>query len=289
MAERADGWRCSGASITGRSHEREGLDCQDAWSVHFTDRDRSCILAACVCDGAGSAKNGQAGAKLASTMLARWLGDNFEKALSEEGEADALLEAFGAVREAMERQAAQGEGSLRQYACTVVVVAVGVAGQWLAWHLGDGGIIVQFPDSIRVLSRPKKGEFANVTQFITDADVHTQVECYNSRTYEPTLRPIGFALFTDGIEGSLFNKKTGEVAPAINAMLRWHETADQAQVSGAIRENLQEVFRKMTDDDCTLVLLRRLSRDPSERPTVREVQVLLEPPPAAEIPPGGGR
>ena len=271
MTERMCGWRHSGASITGRSHEREGADCQDAWSAHFAGCGQSCILAACVCDGAGSAKNGRAGAKLASAMLARWLAENFERAISEAGEADALFEAFRFVRKAVERQAAQDEGSIGGYACTLVAVAVSAAGQWLAWHLGDGGIIVQFPDSIRVLSRPRKGEFANVTHFITDADVHTQVECYNSRTYGANIDPIGFALFSDGIEESLFNKKTGEVAPAIRTMLGWHETADQDQVSAAVRENLQEIFRPMTNDDCTLVLLRRLTQNPCDRLTAREI------------------
>ncbi len=268
MATSTGEWRCSGASVVGRSHEREGLCCQDAWAKHRSDNCAGTVLAACVCDGAGSAKSAQTGAELVSTFLARWLAENFDKVLAEH--ADALFEAFSAIREAMGQRAGQENGALGDYACTVVAVAVRDDGQWVAWHLGDGGIIAQFSETIRVLSAPKKGEFANVTHFITDDDAYAQVGCYNSKLCNEAESPLGFVLFTDGVEMSLFVRKTGEVAPAVAKILGWHELADEEQVSAAIRENLRDVFRGLTGDDCTIVMLRwcvgAASVDSGEKP-----------------------
>jgi len=247
-------WRCSGASVVGQSHEREGLGCQDAWASYRTDSAAGAILAACVCDGAGSAKNAQAGAELVSRSIARRLAMYFDKALAEP--ADALFEAVFEVREAMGQRADQSQELLRDYACTLVAVAVRDDGHWVAWHLGDGGIIAQLSASTIVLSKPKKGDFANVTQFVSDADAYARVDCYSSLSCNDLGPPFGFALFTDGIEMSLFERTTGTVATAVDKMLNWHLLADEGKVSEAVRQNLQEVFRTLTGDDCTLVLLR---------------------------------
>jgi len=250
-------WLCSGASVVGQSHEREGLGCQDAWSLHRFGN----AAAVCVCDGAGSAKNAQAGAELVSAALAQWLAQHCDKAIVEP--ADALFEAIFAIREAVGQRAAS-PASFGDYACTVVAVAVRDDGQWVAWHLGDGGIIAQFRDQVAVLSKPKKGDFANVTQFVTDADAYAQVECYSSSICQELGNPQAFALFTDGIELSLFDRKTGAVAPAVCKMLHWHELADEAQVAEAIQQNLQDVFRNLTGDDCTLVLMQCVAKAAAE-------------------------
>jgi hypothetical protein len=247
-------WRCSGASIVGRSHEREGLGCQDAWSIDHFHGDSGHVLAACVCDGAGSAKSAQAGAQLVSSAISHWMSRHFEKAIAEP--AEALWEAVFGIREELRQRAALSQGKLTDYACTLVAVAVREGGQWVSWHLGDGGIIAQFGGDTRVLSTPKKGDFANVTQFVTDADVYTQVECDSSIRNHEVSAPQGFALFTDGIETSLFERKTGLVAPALIKMLGWHEQADEEQVAKAIWQSLHDVFRGLTGDDCTLVLMR---------------------------------
>jgi len=254
VAEPTGQWRCSGASVVGRSHEREGSGCQDVWCMCRSNNGTGGVLAVCVCDGAGRAKNARAGAELVSSSLARWLATHFDRALFEPE--DALYEAIFEVREAMGQRAEQSRESLDDYACTVVAVATRDDGQWVAWHLGDGGIIVQFADAARVLSPPKRGEFANVTYFITDADAYEQVDRQSSRTCAEAVPPLGFALFTDGVESRLILRKTGAVAPAVPRMLGWHESADEEQVSNAVRYNLQDVLRDPFGDDCTLVLLR---------------------------------
>ena len=43
-------------------------------------------------------------------------------------------------------------------------------------------------------------------------------------------------------------------------MLDWHKQADEDTVSKALENNLTEVFRTKTNDDCSLVLLTANSR-----------------------------
>lgn len=258
MENKIPHWRCAGASVVGRSHEREGLPCQDAWWVSRGQADGCHVVAACVCDGAGSAKQSEAGAADASHFIARWLAQNFEQAISKP--ADAFYEALMGPKAGL-RQLAEGKGeSLAYYACTLVSVAVSEDGRWVAWHLGDGGIIARFGQSCQVLSRPKKGDFANVTYFLSSPERWRHVEFYSSHSslYSGLGPVLGFALFTDGVEMSVFDRKTGAVAIAVEKMLDWHEQAEEDRVSEAVRGSIEDVFKGLTGDDCSIVLLAAL-------------------------------
>jgi hypothetical protein len=238
----------------GRGHARDGIGCQDAFSVHRSSTNLGDVVAVCVCDGAGSAKHAEVGAKLVSNSLATSLACRFEAAVNEP--AETLFAAFLEAREQLLQCARQDGCCLGDYACTVVAVAACTDGRWVSWHVGDGGLVANRSESPIVLSMPTKGEFANVTHFITDSDVYAKVDC-NTSTLYPTLSPIGFALFTDGVENSLVDRRSGQVATALRVMFGWHEMGDDDQVSTAIHENLVNVFSGLTRDDCSLVLMSR--------------------------------
>ena len=255
MCQPTMSWLCAGASVTGRSHERAGVDCQDAWALFRATQDKSEVLAACICDGAGSAAKSRDGARLTSWIVSYWLAKRFEHALDDPDAA--AVELVQEAKESLECTAGRSGTSISDYACTIVAVAVRGDGHWLAVHLGDGGIIGQFDQTLLQVSAPQKGEFANVTYFITDEDASENIELRSSTRGTFPENPQGFALFSDGLEGSLVSRHTGEAASAVATMLAWHHRVCEDEVSQAIEANLNDVFRTQTGDDCTLVLIGR--------------------------------
>ncbi|MDR3108269.1 MAG: protein phosphatase 2C domain-containing protein [Planctomycetaceae bacterium] len=241
-------WRVSGASVIGTSHTKSKTVCQDAWAAYRTQT----VLSVCVCDGAGSAMFSDEGATLVSKFLTQLFADKFKFAFYRPKKFVRL--AFSIAKNKL-RKIAAGR-SLREFACTVVLAAIHADGRWLTLHLGDGGIIARFDENkFRVISPPLKGEFANETVFITSFGASRCVNINRSGIRAKNL--TGLALFSDGLERILYNHQTYEVALAVENMMTWQDKADEQRISGAIKQNITEVFRQKTDDDCSLIITTR--------------------------------
>ncbi len=242
------------ASVVGLTHEDRGLPCEDAWFVQRgADLEGRHILAACVSDGAGSAERGATGAKLVSWVVCHWL---FREAMlyateSRERLAESVV---GSVKRSLRKMAHRNGVPIGTYASTAVGVSVRSDGQWLAVHIGDGGIVGRFSAGVTPLSLPMKGEFANETFFITDKGAVATIRFCGS-TFGDGVAPSGFAVFCDGLEHALINRHTGEVAPALGKMLSWLDLYPEDQVTAALHNNIREVFRDESGDDCTITLL----------------------------------
>jgi hypothetical protein len=189
--------------------------------------------------------------------MSDWLVNNFFDVISMSKE-DSSYEAVAVAKRPLRRLASKSRLRLRDFACTLVAVAVAQDGRWVAAHLGDGGIVGQFKEGLRAVCVPKKGEFANETFFITDEDAAINIDMQNSADAGAGTLLRGFALFTDGVEASLVNRRSMQVAPALATMLSWLVTNPEEEVAKAIEQNLQGVFRQKTADDCTLALLSRV-------------------------------
>ena len=240
-------WKCSGASVRGNSHEANGTECQDAWAMEVAQN----ALAVCVCDGAGSVAHSRTGAEVTARIVTQWLAECFDEAVAKP--LDVFLIVHSEILDALRKTADDLACELGDLSCTLVAIAVDNAGRYVYWHLGDGGIITRIGNEIKVLSIPKKGEYANETFFITDnnAAVHLQFGVSTEEIQNAT----GFAVFSDGLEKLLYCHTTLDVAPAVAGMLDWHKQADEDTVSKALENNLTDVFRTKTNDDCSLVLL----------------------------------
>jgi serine/threonine protein phosphatase PrpC len=242
----------AGASIIGRSHETSGT-VQDSWHHYYYFKQ---VFSVCVCDGAGSAKFSQSGAETTAKSVATRLARNFEKAFSVPQEFFDKM-----VPEIREKTlppiATKNSCALCDLACTAVAIAVHEDGRYVYWHLGDGGIIARFGDELRVLSTPKKGEYANETFFITERDAAQNAQFGVGGANDDSPPLTGLAVFSDGLEMLLYDHQTLEVAPAIGKMLNWLTQAKRADVEAALAENIRNVFRQKTNDDCTLVLVNK--------------------------------
>ena len=288
-------WACTGANVIGRSHQWNTGRCEDHWSK----RRRNCggiygeVVAACVCDGAGSVPFGHVGASVVSSTLTKWLVRNFPFAHSGSTD-DIKAKLMPYLISKLSRVAKGKKTSLRNFATTIVAVAVAENGSGMVIHLGDGGIIGRFGSDLRPICVPMKGEFANETYFVSDRDAADRIRilrwgpgdgCDGESEGETA---NGYLLFSDGLETSLLHRTTLEVAPAASTMLSWLDKYPEVEVGASVERNLNEVFRLRTMDDCTLVLMSNISgcTNPYPEPrstllpqaTADEAWMELEPP-----------
>lgn len=70
-------------------------------------------------------------------------------------------------------------------------------------------------------------------------------------------KPTGFVIFSDGVENSLLDRRTGTVAHAASIMLGWLPEHPPDRVSRALEQNINTVFREQSRDDCTVVLMAK--------------------------------
>jgi hypothetical protein len=190
---------------------------------------------------------------MVSRVLANWLVNNTEKVFG--GVADDRKRVISSALKRVLRRAASGSGAaLKSYACTVVATLTVTDGRWLTVHLGDGGIVGSFGGALRIVSAPRKGEFANETFFVTDNDAVESIDIQSGEAGDPTPPPEAFALFTDGVEGSLVNRRTGEVSRVLATMFDWLVNNPEADVAAALETNLKDVFRERSGDDCSLAI-----------------------------------
>lgn len=251
-------WSAAAASVIGRQHELAEGRCEDAWAIarHNLGPERR-VLALCLCDGAGSATNGWAGAHITSRYFATWLGANYADLARCPSRAASRASAI--LRRMLRRAARAKRTSIKSFACTLAALVVADDDRWMAFHIGDGAIVGRVDGAWIPLSIPSKGEFANVTYFVTDDDAPDSMRVRWAGDSANSGQPTAFALFTDGVEGSLINRQTGEVAPALDYVSDWLRVHSEDEVSAALARQLEEVFRGRTGDDCSLAVLSRLS------------------------------
>jgi hypothetical protein len=154
-------WKLIGASVRGRSHARTDTRCQDV--VRY-ESDNGLAIAA-VSDGAGTAALAHLGASIAAETVVRVLRETSSEqnlTLSD------LRDAFAAARAAIDLDAGERARSIRDYACTLLVV-VADEHHTLVGQIGDGAIVgVPFEENLKVIGWPQQGDYANTTFFLSD-------------------------------------------------------------------------------------------------------------------------
>jgi serine/threonine protein phosphatase PrpC len=258
----SDDWSVIGQSVIGTGHVRQQLPCQDAWksSVRAATTGLG-LTVACVADGAGSVAHAASGAQLVVGLTTHWLLDNYFDVWQQSQDVIAArLIRYLSTR--MRRVASRLQTPFSSLATTLIAVAVDSENNWLALHLGDGGIIARREDDLRILSGPHKGEFVNETFFVTDADAVQQLRVVSSLQEASNQAESGFLLFTDGLEASLINSRTNAIAPAAGTILDWVTHYPARDVTAALAANIKQLFQSHTDDDCTLVAVANNRRCP---------------------------
>lgn len=245
-------WKVFFASATGKYHLDGNTPCQDYGHYGIVDD----VLIGVVCDGAGSAREGQAGAEFFARKVTELLTDAVRSGKFDgRGEADCRedLEAIvGRVRSELEETAQARELTLRDFACTLVGCIASRNGGCF-FHIGDGFAIYMKDDGESVLSRPENGEHADETYFVTDAgwSDHLRVTAIAQISQGGLI-----GLMSDGTAPFAVNRpKTGFYRPFIDPVVKFLRNATEEHGSEALKNVLaDEKTYEITPDDKTLLL-----------------------------------
>lgn len=246
-------WRVVAASAVGTSHTATGAACQDSCLAQVeADPAKPPLLTIFVADGAGSAAHGGTGAELAIEAATAFVGQHYartEFALNDHW----AVECIQAVRAKIYAAADQQGAKARDYACTFLgVVASPFA--TLLMQIGDGGIVVDVGNGLAVPITPMTGEYANMTNFVTDENAIDVLAV----AVLPA-RPEKVAVFSDGIQRLALNMATNTAhAPFFTPFFTVLATAPAAQedhLQAELARFLQSpAVNERTDDDKTLAL-----------------------------------
>lgn len=255
------GWRIVAASATGTSHTKLGTPCQDCAIVKvFRDRDGDEVLVAVVSDGAGSASRAEIGSWIACSTIAEAAEVHFAAGdLIESIDLDTAKTWLGMVRKAISDRAEDDGGTVRDYACTLLVSVVGQTSAAIM-QIGDGAIVVSDGDDWSWVHWPQRGEFANTTFFVTDESAEKQMafdfckgRIEELAAFSDGLEPLVMQYATQTVFGPFFD----QMFPAVRAL---GEEGLDAKLSDGLATYLNSpAICARTDDDKTLVLASRLS------------------------------
>ena len=251
-------WKYGFASVAGTFHVKSSTPCQDASRVEVVrDAGGAEILIAVASDGAGSATQAQRGSALACDLFIDEVRSQIEW-----GNTRALLsDNFIANWLAKFRGIATGwsgpeSARINDFASTLLAAVV-----WndraIYFQIGDGAIVESRrddPDPYTVVCWPQQGEYANMTNFLTDDDAEKKVvrEARSGAIDE-------IAIFTDGIQRLAldYGARTAHTpffAPLF-AWLRPRPGGASRELSDSLAVYLNsDKINSRTDDDKTLIL-----------------------------------
>jgi serine/threonine protein phosphatase PrpC len=243
-----DLWKAASASVVGTGHERKGIVCQDAAAIET----RGATMAVCVCDGAGSARLAHLGAKVVAEAISKLLLRHREAIIAGDWSGKIVIDS---ALKAINTEIRRSGGKPKDYACTVVALLV-TPHNFATFHLGDGLIAAVEGGTPRIISEPENGEFINEVVLVTSSNAYSEL-----RTSLAPINPLltSFALITDGSQAALYSRRTDSISQVVEQMASWLDRATIEEVSHSIKYAIREHFLERTEDDCTVVVIRRMS------------------------------
>jgi hypothetical protein len=239
-------WRVISASVPGADHVRNDEESQDAaaWRV------RSDLLIAAVADGAGSARLGGTGARIAVRAAVESLRSARMADLRRRVDR-CLRAAHAAALEAIRQEAHRLEAEPKELATTLSAI-VAAPGQVASLQIGDGAVVVACRNGdLELMSAPQSGEFINETSFLTgDASIDSAA----LRVFECGAAHV--AAMTDGLLRLAIRLSDGAPhAPFFAPLFRYVSHPGTDPDGDRLAEFLRaDRVRERTGDDLTLLL-----------------------------------
>ncbi len=245
-------WRVYFASATGKYHLACDAPCQDSGHYEVIED----VLIGVVCDGAGSAEEGQAGSEFFAREVTELVSvsirsGHFAQATQSDYR-DYLLAIIQAARAKLDEIALSRQLEPREFACTLVGCIASRNGGCF-FHIGDGFAIHLRENGESVLSNPENGEYADETYFVTDDNWkdHLRVTPVSAIS-----RGSLIGLMTDGASPFAVNRlRTGFYRPFIDPVVVFLRNATEHNGNLALSNLLaSEKTSEITPDDKTLLL-----------------------------------
>ena len=250
-------WKCAGVSVIGTKHIKKNVPCQDACRFKALTTGELIIT---VADGAGSAIRAQEGATLAANVAVNYLGRAIlqYKPNSVKAWKVIIRHSFELARAVLIKQALDQATILQDYATTLQIIVI--SNDWTVSALiGDGTAIgLVNNNSLVSLMAPQRGEYANATNFITNASLMDKLAV---QVWPKSVS--GVAVLTDGLLNLAVNEKGNTPFPQFfNPLFKFLDASEsQQQAVNSLTQFLQsDRINQRTDDDKTLVLARRAGR-----------------------------
>jgi hypothetical protein len=170
------------------------------------------------------------------------------------------LETLEEVQDSIAETAGAENRTVRDFACTLLVAIAG-HDQVAFWQIGDGAICFTTGpgESFNYAFWPAHGEYANVTEFVTDLNAAERLQFDAGEMAISDL-----ALFSDGLERLALDFDSGEVHtpffsslfPHLYRRSPGHLLDLEAEMRGFLSSDR---LNARTDDDKTLILATRVS------------------------------
>ena len=248
VEKKADIWLAVQGATIGRSHEQEGVVCQDKTFIY---KDQS-SLAVALADGAGSARLSHLGADTVTKEVCKLLCDRFEEFYGSASPLPVKTAIIEHLLNTLQDVANENMCELSDLASTLLAVVIN-DNRFLVVHLGDGVIAYTKDNERKVATAPRKGEFANTTWFVTSSSAIEMMQIVKGNASSIN----GFVLMSDGSEASLYNKQKNEVAPVLLRLVTRLGMTSSEYLQPIIQASLEDAISKRTRDDCSLVLVSK--------------------------------
>lgn len=203
-------YKWASACVTGASHHACGAPCEDAVASRLVTLEGTRYFIVAVSDGMGSALHGGRGAKIAANAFVDLAAKRLavRRSWSGPGLLGVARTVAAEVHHVLVRFADRIHAHPMDYAATLLAcITDGKRSAFV--QIGDGVIVMGPVHSLwRPVFAPQRGEYANISKFITEADALQKLQ---------TRLHIGFlhniALMTDGVEPLVLAR--GVVTPTL--------------------------------------------------------------------------
>lgn len=248
--------QCS-LEVIGKDHVQSGLPCQDKTAYAKGDGVRAIVLA----DGAGSKKNSDLGADIATKTIATMLMEHFDEYYllleNEPLKGNKLSRILvSQVYKNLNAKASEVENlSVYEMASTLLFVAM-KEDKYIQGHIGDGliGELVSQEQGleVRIRSYPENNGAPNITFFITDSDAvdHFRI---TSGTVPSNVK--GFVLMSDGPEEVLFDPVKKTINQYIQNLFAMYKGTSLTAYKQTLERFLSEQISKYSYDDLSMNFL----------------------------------
>ncbi len=249
-------WKCVGASVTGTSHVKKQMPCQDAYLF----RELPCgVLTIAVADGAGSATLSQQGSQLVVKKAVTYLSTAIPlyKPKSHGAWNYLVSQAFVLAYAELSQHALKQRRPVKDFATTLqIVVATEL---WtVSAIIGDGTAVMLDTDkSIHSIMIPQRGEYASETNFVTGSSSINQIDI---KVWKCPAQ--GVAVLTDGLIHLSINEQNNQ--PTFKFFMPFFKFLEATRNQQQAETNLVQFLESdqvngKTDDDKTFVLAVRQS------------------------------